>query len=64
ASEVAVKTDIVMVCGEITTAAELDYHKIVRVTIKDTSDNSKMGFGYKIVDVLTAIEQQSPNISQ
>jgi S-adenosylmethionine synthetase len=65
ACETLAKTGIVMVAGEITTTAIVEMPVIIRQTVKDIGyTSSEMGFDYESCAVLTAIEKQSPDISQ
>ena len=65
ACETLCKTGFVVVAGEITTQASIDFGKIARRVIKDIGyTDSSMGFDYETCGVLTAVEPQSPDISQ
>src|SRR5262245_51912086 len=65
ACESLAKTGMVVVAGEITTRAWIDVPSIVRRVVKDIGyTGSDMGFDGNTCAVLTAIEEQSPDISQ
>src|SRR5215469_3364282 len=65
ACESLAKTGMVVVAGEITTSARLDYPQIVRETVADIGyTDSGMGFDAGTCAVITAIERQSPDIAQ
>ncbi|HQD28100.1 methionine adenosyltransferase [Acetivibrio saccincola] len=64
ACETAVTTGLVLVSGEITTSCYVDIPKIVRQTIKEIGyDRAKFGFDGDTCAVLTAIDEQSPDIA-
>ncbi len=65
ACEAMVKTGFVVLAGEITTDASIDYPGIVRRTVREIGyTDSAMGFDAETCAVLTSIERQSPDISQ
>jgi S-adenosylmethionine synthetase len=65
ACETLVKTGVVIVAGEITTSAWVDFEQIVRSTVVDIGyTDSDMGFDGHSCAVLNAIGKQSPDIAQ
>ena len=64
AVETLVKTGLVVLAGEITTTANIDYEAIARRTIKRIGyDREVLGFDDQSCEVLSAISQQSPDIA-
>src|SRR2546430_11763430 len=64
ALETAVKTGLVLLIGEITTRARLEYPNIVRRTVERIGFNDgSMGFDARSCAVMVAVEQQSPEIA-
>ena len=64
ACETLAKTGMVVVAGEITTTAHIDVPSIVRETVRSIGyDHSELGFDATTCAVLTAVEQQSPDIA-
>lgn len=64
ACETSVTTGLVLVMGEITTNCYVDIPKLVRNTIKEIGyDRAKYGFDGETCAVMTAIDEQSPDIA-
>ena len=64
AVETLVKTGLVVLAGEITTTADIDYEAIARRTIKRIGyDREELGFDDQSCEVLSAISKQSPDIA-
>ncbi len=65
AAETLCNTGLVVLAGEITTTANVDYIQVARDTIKRIGyDNTEYGIDYKGCAVLVAYDKQSPDIAQ
>jgi S-adenosylmethionine synthetase len=65
AAETLCNTGLVVLAGEITTSANVDYIHVARETIKRIGyDNTEYGIDYKGCAVLVAYDKQSPDIAQ
>jgi len=65
ACESLAKTGMVVLAGEITTNAIVDFPQVVRKAVLEIGyDNSAIGFDGNTCAVLVAVEKQSPDISQ
>ena len=64
ACETACTTGLVLVMGEISTECYVDIQKIVRETVREIGyDRAKFGFDCDTCAVLTALDEQSPDIA-
>ncbi|MBE6712461.1 MAG: methionine adenosyltransferase, partial [Ruminococcaceae bacterium] len=64
ACETAVTTGLVLVMGEITTTAAIDFQEIARETIREIGyDRAKFGFDCDTCAVISSVHQQSPDIA-
>jgi S-adenosylmethionine synthetase len=65
ACETLINTGLVILAGEITTHAHVDYQDVVRNTIRNIGYvSSEMGFDADTCAVMTTLDRQSPDISQ
>ncbi|OGT01219.1 MAG: methionine adenosyltransferase [Gallionellales bacterium RBG_16_57_15] len=65
AAETLCNTGLVVLAGEITTSANVDYIHVARETLKRIGyDNTEFGIDYKGCAVLVAYDKQSPDIAQ
>src|SRR5262245_42352216 len=65
AAETLCNTGLVVMAGEITTQAVVDFQQVARNTIKKIGyDNTDYGIDYKGCAVLVAYDKQSPDIAQ
>jgi len=65
ACETLVKTGMVVISGEITTNGYADLPEVARGVVRDIGyEDSSMGFDWETCSVISAIYQQSPDISQ
>ena len=65
ACETLCTTDFVVISGEVTTKAKVDYEKIARDVIKEIGYTDKnIGFDYETAQIVVKIHEQSADISQ
>ena len=65
AMETVAKSNMILLAGELTTAAKINVDQIVRDRIKEIGyDDEKKGLNYKTCDVIQKITLQSKDISQ
>lgn len=65
ACETTVTTGMALIAGEISTSTYVDIPKVVRQTVKDIGyTRAKYGYDFQTMAILTAIDEQSPDIAQ
>jgi S-adenosylmethionine synthetase len=64
ACETFVTTGLILVSGEITTSARVDYQQVARETVREIGyDNAEYGFDCDTCAVISAVNTQSPDIA-
>lgn len=64
ACECYATTNLLIIGGEITTTAKVDYEEVARSVIRDIGYDDEIGFNYKTVKIINLIKEQSNNIRQ
>ena len=65
ACECCTKAGMVMIFGEITTSAIINYEQVIRETLKEIGyDDVVKGLDYKTCSVIVSLQEQSPDIAQ
>ena len=65
ACECYATTNLLIIGGEITTTAKVNYEEVARSVIRDIGyDDDEIGFNYKTVNIINLIKEQSNNIRQ
>ncbi|TAK07111.1 methionine adenosyltransferase, partial [bacterium] len=65
ACEALTKTGMIVIAGEITSNTRVSYNEIAREVVRDIGyTDSSMGFDGNTCAIITAVERQSPDISQ
>src|SRR5665648_749070 len=64
ACETLVSTDLIMLAGEITTSATIDYERVARRTVAEIGyDEDDSGFSHRSAEVIARIDRQSADIA-
>jgi S-adenosylmethionine synthetase len=64
ACETATTTNLVVIIGEITTTAKVDYEAVARATLRDIGySNAATGIDWETCEIIVRIHEQSPNIN-
>ncbi len=65
AAETLITTGLIVLAGEITTTAQVDYADVARQTVRRIGyDSSEMGFDWASCAVVQTLDKQSPDIAQ